>query len=571
MRLLRAIVSGVFVSVLMLWVASGASTDLSKAQAQEEREFKFSARVQSAYFQYMYDEGDTVEDAKARISRTLDMAEAAGVNTIDVPVAWAGVDLGDHREEDYGDGERFRGRYIWDSDVYGHENNHLDNILREAESRGLAVNLQIEATPDWVHPYLEDRASGCGSASASPYCTYDYRFWHPPRGDEEIARFGEFMGDLAKHVKTEHPGLAVGHYKIWNEPNSQPSWEPGLGPESPGEYVELLRAAHTNVEEADPGAGIAFGGVSLNNHGYLKEYYEAARRAYPEEAEENGYFFDVLGVHPYVYPGAAYRGGQSPDLYEQTLTEKGFTTTDHFTGEEFDYIGGVNGNFLGFQKMKEVMDTEEGVASGSPGKALYFSEFGYRVPYNVSDERRALYLKRAYDLARDYDYVEGMAWFTFYQSASFEEGEMDWTTVDRGFSPSLTYRALEQATGAEASDVKLDVVMSKNRAGVYTVKPRLAGLPLSAVRRWELYVDGEMVKTQATAPITWKAADAEARKVMLAVYSADGSVWHSEPESLPRRGSRAAKSGARSENPQARPYHTGQSARRWNGGQNARQ
>ncbi len=487
-------------------------------EAHEEREFKYAMRVQSAYFQYMYDEGDTVEDAKARISKTLDMAEAAGANTIDTQVAWAGVDLGDERGSD------FERRYIWDPDIEGHEDNHLDNLLREAGKRGFTVNLQIEATPDWVHPYLIDRATDCGTPSASPYCVYDYRFWHPPRGAEEIGHFGNFMADLAGYVEGEHPDL-IGHYKIWNEPNNQPFWEPELtSQDSHAEYVELLRAAHIAAKGVDPEARVSFGGISLNNYGYLREFYEAAREAHPGEAEENGYFFDLLEVHPYVYPLPPY-SDRSPDGYTQELSGTEFTSADSFTGEAFDYIGEVNGNFLGFQQMKAVMDAEE----GNPEKTLYLGEFGYRVPSNVSDERRALYLKRAYDQARSYAYVEGMAWFTFYQSDSLEEGELDWTTVERDFSPSLTYRAYKQTTGAEASNVEVAITMPYTVDGVHSIEPSLANISADDISRFELYVDGDLIDEQATAPITWDTSDTPSgmRRVMAAARAADGSVWPS--------------------------------------------
>lgn len=534
MRLSASLLISAVIAMLLGFVVS---TDTPTAQTPNQG-FQYGARISSAYFLYAND----TEVAKTEINKVLDMAQAAGVDTINVPVAWAGVDLGDHREESYGDGEAFRGRYIWDSDIYGHEDNHFDNLLGEAERRDLAVNLQIEATPDWVHPYLKDQAAGCDDPNNSNlYCKYDYRYWHPPRGGTELQHFANFTEDLAKHVEGEYPGL-VDQYEIWNEPNNKGYWQPQSTPD-PAEYADLLRSAYISVKEVDSNADIVFGGIALNHLAYLEKYYQAVKdeTRYPDAASNN-YYFDVLGVHPYVHPKFETR---SPDEYTQDVV-----TTEDLQQDGTTYTAPVEGNFLGFREMKRIMDEEEMVGQGDAGKSLYLSEFGYRSPpppetYGVSDQRRALFLKRAFELARSYPYVEGMTWHAFSETYNTETqvtfGPCEWAIVYRYcgngstmHQPSLTYRAHKQVTGAEASNAEVSINLPQDVSGIHSIEPQLTNLSASEVSRWELYVDGRLLKEQTTAPIEWDTSQPVDGKqlngshsVMVAAYTTEGSVWHS--------------------------------------------
>ncbi len=104
---------------------------------------------------------------------------------------------------------------------------------------------------------------------------------------------------------------------------------------------------------------------------------------------------------------------------------------------------------------------------------------------------------------------------------------MDWTTIGRKFEPSLTYRALKQTTGAEDSEVRVEAEVSANENGSHTARPELTNLSSSDVRRWEVYADGKLVGSQPAAPVTWSGPEPE--DVVLAAYTAEGSVWHSKP------------------------------------------
>jgi hypothetical protein len=436
----------------------GILVPVPEAQAQEARPFMYTVRVHS----------EQLDDAE--LDKALDMARAAGADTIDCEVIWAALDQGDWGGQ--------RRTYDW---------RYVDRLARGAEARGLQVRFTLTTTPDWVHPDL-----------LKTFPSKEDRKWHPPTGETQLRYFGNFVGDVAERYKGR-----IHQYEIWNEPNSAYFWRPSP---NPTEYAALLRKGYLSIKAVDPDAEVAFGGLALNNPGYLQEYYRAVETGYPD-AEKNKYFFDVLGVHPYVYPFSASR---SPDYYTQDVIGP--------VDDEHHFIGEVDGNFLGFRSMKSLMDRE-----GDVGKKLFLSEFGYpTMPGGLTDRRRAFFLKRAFELARKFDYVEGMSWYAYHASVA---DSPEWTLLNENLKPSLTFRALGQVTGAKTSNVRLGVQVSRIDSGDYSIRPRLTNLSTSDVRRWELYADGTLVKDQTSLPIVWKPEPGQ--RLMLVAYTADGSVWHS--------------------------------------------
>jgi hypothetical protein len=401
----------------------------------------------------------------SELDRVLDLAKSAGINTIDFEASWAHLDRGDS-------GGRER-TYDWFQ---------ADRLVNAAEARGMKVTFLLTGTPDWVHPYLQETVPDKG-----------VRIWYPPKGKTELQHWSNFVSDVVGRY-----GGRVSHFEVWNEPNLVDFWKPHP---DVNDYAPLLRTAYLSAKAADPHAEVVFGGLSDNDLGYLSEYYRVVRARYPDAASHN-YFFDVLGVHP-------YSGDRSPDRYTQDAIHQG-------------KYGEVDENFLGFVRMKELMEDE-----GDPGKDLFLSEYGFSTTDTwmnaVPDARRALYLKRAYELARQRPYVEGLSWYAFHQ-------DPEWAIVDENLNPTLTFRAYEQVTGAEASTARVGISLPECISGTtYSIVPRLSGIQSPDVSRWELYVDGTLVKEDTTAPISWDVRDAEfgEHEVMVAAYTSDGSVWHS--------------------------------------------
>jgi hypothetical protein len=407
----------------------------------------------------------------AELAKVLDTAQSAGVNMIDFEANWALLDQGDR-----GGSKR---TYDW---------HHADRLISAAEARGMRVTLLLTQTPDWVHSQLQETVGDKND-----------RVWTAPKGEDELQHWSNFVSDVVGRY-----GGQVDHLEIWNEPNGN-FWSPVPDVE---DYAALLHSAYLSAKQADPNAKIVFGGLAYNDLGYLNEYYRVVKASYPDAAGYN-YFFDVLGVHPYSVD-------RSPDEYTQDAIWEG-------------KYGEVDGNFMGFVRMKDLMEDQ-----GDTGKNLFLSEYGFSTLGGaVPDSRRALYLKRAYEQARDASYVEGLSWYAFHPNPTDAPNPADppeWAIVDEDFNPSLTFRALKQVTGAEASTAKLTINLPQEVSGTgYTIEPQPTDLHNSDVSRWELYVDGILVGEQSAAPISWDTRGTEVgqHEVMLVAYTDDGSVWHS--------------------------------------------
>jgi hypothetical protein len=404
----------------------------------------------------------------AELAKALDMAKAAGMTTLDVEVDWAEINPVDSGRE--------KRTYDW---------SQIDRVLAGAEARGMKVSLLLTKTPDWVHPDLKQREP-----------EVNIRQWTAPKGDAELEHWSNYIHDVVGRYKGR-----VAHYEVWNEPNHSTFWHPEP---NVAEYAALLRETYISAKETNPHATIVFGGLSGNDRGYLNEYYRVVKKSYPN-AGSYKYFFDVLGVHP-------YSADRSPDRYTRSAVSQ-------------KRYGEVDGNFLGFRRMKELMKSQ-----GDSGKHLFLSEYGFSTTDTwmkaVPDYRRAFYLKRAYELTRATPYVEGLSWYAYHPNPN---DSPEWAIVDRKLNPTKTYRAYKQISGSEASDVKLAINLPESVSGTYFIKPRLINLSGSEVRRWELYVDGSRKVTQTSIPISWNTSTTwnGRHKVILAAYTTKGTVWHS--------------------------------------------
>lgn len=432
-------------------------TGQTKEPRSGEKEFEYALSL------------NPYELSERRLRKALDLAQAAGVNSIVSGATWWYATASDPSE--------------------GPRLDKIDLLIDECQSRGMKLSLQVSGTPDWVHPGLE-----------ATIPEHSRRIWYPPRRQSEIQAYSDFVQLLVRRY-----GTKVERYIIWNEPNSVDFWRPAP---DPGEYAALLRTVYTDVQNVDPRVTVSFGGVSMNDLGFLTSYYEAAREY--EDARKYNYFFDEMNLHPYTY-------GQSPDWRGPGGT-----------------IDGINGpldpSFAGIPGMKAIMERNR-----DSGKELFLGEFGYASPPAkntwasvVPDYRRAFYLKRAYSIAAKLPYVVGMRWYSFLPDSTVGKG---WTIMDETFEASLTYRALRQVTGSEATQVSVDLPTQKSPISAkYSVRPSL-GAPEASASGWELYVDGKLAEASDQVPFEWdsRRVGDGTHSLVLAMYTKDGSVWASTP------------------------------------------
>jgi hypothetical protein len=324
------------------------------------------------------------ELSEAAIGDALDLAQAANVTQIEAPATWW-----------YLTRDRGPRDYDWSA---------LDTLFDLAEQRGLRVVLGLTGTPSWVH-------GGEHEDTTDP----DEGIWTPPvADDEQLRHWGDFVEDVVARY-----GERVVFIELWNEPNSEGFWYPEP---DPGEFATLLRTGYLRAKNLDPEVLISSGGLSRNDVGYLETLYETMRETYPD-AQENGHFFDILGVHPYSQdrPPSA--------VSEEQVRESTF--------------GIVDENFSGFTRMHEVLERY-----GEGAKPIYLGEYGFSTTETwmnaVDDETRAQYLREAFAIAADEPYVIGLAWYDF---LTYNDNA-PWAIIDQDGQPTATFQALRDVAGA---------------------------------------------------------------------------------------------------------------------------
>jgi hypothetical protein len=151
-----------------------------------------------------------------------------------------------------------------------------DQIVGLAAEHGLSVLPVVIYTPGW------DSAPHPGAGLSAPKRDQPY-------GDYLTTLIGRY--GPAGSFWSQHRGLAkrpVRMWEVWNEPDIVGYW-----PIQPfaHSYVALLRAAHTAIKKADPGAKVVVAGFPNASWTQLETVYKVkgARS-----------LFDVVDVHPYT-------------------------------------------------------------------------------------------------------------------------------------------------------------------------------------------------------------------------------------------------------------------------------
>jgi hypothetical protein len=240
----------------------------------------------------------------------------------------------------------------------------LDVVIAAAAARGMTVALQVDRTPDAVDP----RGPAFGPDTAATRAGW-------------VALFRK----LVVRYRTR-----VAYYEIWNEPDSPRFWQQGPDPHA---YALLLHDAYSAAKAIDPAVQIVGGNLSDNSVGFLRLTYDAMDRAYGQnQAKQAHYYFDVLGVHPYA-------GGDGFGL-----------APDAASRDQNTVFGPVDRSYLGFRRMRALTAKREAVP-----KPLAFGEFGYSTTPGfygpVSDDVRARYLTRVFQLATQAGYVRYLTWY----------------------------------------------------------------------------------------------------------------------------------------------------------------
>lgn len=270
---------------------------------------------------------------------------------------------------------------------------HADMVIDHAARQGLTVIARLGYVPEWARP-----------AETTP-------LYLP---DESFDAFGRFAAAFAARYGDRVDSLIIG-----NEPNLALEW--GYQQPSAARYTELLRTVYPLVKEAAPNMQILAGALAptnapegstdaVNDLTFLQQMYDAGAAD----------FFDILAIHAYGWH-AEPDADPVPDAI----------------------------NFRRAELLRAIM-----VANGDDATPAMITEGGWndhpRWTRAVRPAQRITYTLRAYELAREWDWLQAMALWAFrypWEARSYQDY---YTFVGTDFEPKPIYLEVQSYTqGAE--------------------------------------------------------------------------------------------------------------------------
>lgn len=150
----------------------------------------------------------------------------------------------------------------------------LDDVVREANQRGVRLILTLHGTPAWAND-----ARGLDV---------------PP---DNLGEFARFCRDVARRYQ--------GHdivYEVWNEQNAPFGWG---GPVEVRRYASMLNTCSAAIREVDRSGTVIVGGLARSRKPGVMPGAAFVRALYAAGA---GPAFDGIGFHPYAHGDATAKG-----------------------------------------------------------------------------------------------------------------------------------------------------------------------------------------------------------------------------------------------------------------------
>lgn len=191
----------------------------------------------------------------ADFDRELDMAQAAGVDTVRIDISWSSL-------EQSGKGD-YAGWYV----------DKADTFFEHAQDRGIEVIPVLWSTPCWASSAPADVKDGCSGA----WWDRDVHLY-PPRDASDYA-------DAAAWVSRRW-GQHFRAIEIWNEPNLEYSF---VAPDPAAAYARILKTAYPRIKAVDPQLTVLGGAMAFADGGFLRELYAHGIRG----------SYDAISFHPY--------------------------------------------------------------------------------------------------------------------------------------------------------------------------------------------------------------------------------------------------------------------------------
>jgi hypothetical protein len=311
------------------------------------------------------------------------MVQQAGFNWMKQQVEWSAVEVAP-------------GQYDW---------GELDAIVNAGQQKGLKILLSVVHAP----PFYRSPASGLMPA--------------------DNATFQRFMQALAARYAGR-----VHAYELWNEQNLDR--EAGPGNVNPAGYLELLKAGYAGTKAGDPNATALLGATSptgANVPGSIMDDVQYLEQLYAINGGEVRQYFDALSAHP---SGFSNPPDCTPDTPQCSLS------------------GGWNNHpsFFAFYRVSQYRDVM--VRNGDAAKKIWFTEFGYGSTTQpvagyeyagfVTEQQQAAFLQRAFQKARELDYVGAMFVWNLNHQLAVGPTDEKWAfgLIRSDWSPRPAYSAL---------------------------------------------------------------------------------------------------------------------------------
>lgn len=148
-----------------------------------------------------------------------------------------------------------------------------DRLVQATAERGLRLLPVVLYSPAWASHDPDHEAAP--PADPAAYATYLAAL---------AVRYGSAGTFWLENPAI--PRMPVSSWQVWNEPNIRHYWPK---PFARG-YVKLLRAAHTELRQADPKARLILSGLTNDSWNALVKIYKAGGKPY----------FDAVAIHPYT-------------------------------------------------------------------------------------------------------------------------------------------------------------------------------------------------------------------------------------------------------------------------------
>jgi hypothetical protein len=308
----------------------------------------------------------------AELTRDLDAMRAARASWLRLTVSWSNL-------------EPAKGSYAWTKQPTPAAVSRLEEVLRGAAARGMAVIAVVTTTPAWARP------AGCTKAACAPARLADYTdFLRAVVGRYRLAPYG------------------VHTWEVWNMPNTTTFFLPAP---NAARYVSMLKASYPVIRGADPGATVLSGGLGAG-HGFC-----------PSPSSCTAPLSFLIALYD-LGAGGTFDG---VDLHAVSEDAEGHPVSP--------LTAGPSNVFAALPSYRKVM-----VDHGDGGKRIW-AEIGYSALDGVSRFQQAQYVSQALQRWVTYPWTSALVVYNFRDIP----GEMSGVMEQDG-SPKPAYRTFAALT-----------------------------------------------------------------------------------------------------------------------------